>query len=393
MPNVNGTVASGFEGVAEEFERNFTERGDVGANFCVYHRGEKVVDIAGGVTEPGGTTAYGTDALQLVFSSTKGITSVCAAQLIDAGALDPSAAVADYWPEFGAAGKHHVTVEWLLSHQAGLADVDRTMTLAEALDWDVFTAALAASSPVWNPGETHGYHAVTFGHLVGELVRRVSGEPIGQYVQNHIAKPLDVDMWIGLPPSLHERVVPLIPLSLPEGIHFGDPDDPAPDMFAMLQMLVGPDALMTRALTAPGGAMNDIDLWNTAQIWEATFPAANGISNAAALAKMYAATVGEVDGVRLFGPDTLAEVIAPRTSGPDEVLMFDIPFGLGFMRDSLFSKFGSPTAFGHYGLGGSVGFADHEHELGVGYVMNKLELGIAGDPRTSALIDAVYAAI
>jgi CubicO group peptidase (beta-lactamase class C family) len=158
-------------------------------------------------------------------------------------------------------------------------------------------------------------------------------------------------------------------------------------------MVMGPDSLIARALTAPGGAFSDWDKWNDPQLWKAELGAANGITNARSLAKMYAATVGEVDGVRLLSDDTVQRAIRPQTSGPDAVIMFESPFGLGFMREGPFSKLGSPTAFGHYGAGGSVGFADYERGIGFGYVMNKMDIGIAGDPRTSDLIDAVYAAI
>ena len=181
MADVQGTVAPGFEGVRDAFERNFDEHGDVGAGYALYVDGECVVDLVGGVTEAGGTEPYGPDALQLVFSSTKGATAMCAHILADRGELDFDAPVTDYWPEFEAAGKADVPVSWLISHQVGLIDVDRKMTLAEALDWDAVTTALAESVPVWPPGTQHGYHAVTYGWLVGEVVRRISGKSLGEF--------------------------------------------------------------------------------------------------------------------------------------------------------------------------------------------------------------------
>jgi CubicO group peptidase (beta-lactamase class C family) len=267
------------------------------------------------------------------------------------------------------------------------------MTFEQAIAWDPVVEALADSAPLWEPGTDRGYHAVTYGWLVGEVIRRVSGKSIGQFFADEVAGPLGLDFWIGLPEVHNDRVVPLIPLGPPPGVHFGDPDAPQPGMIEMLQMLMGADSLIARALSAPGGAFTDQDAWNSPAVWSAEIPAANGITNAPSLARMYAATVGEVDGVRLFGDETMRNAIEVRSSGPDAVLIFDIPFGLGFMRHSDFAKFGSPTAFGHYGAGGSVGFADHEHKIGFGYVMNKMDLGIAGDPRTAALIDAVYASL
>ena len=393
MAEVNGYTAPGFERVRDAFAGNFDERGDIGAAFALYRGGELVVDLHGGVTEPGGTVPYGPDHLQMVFSTTKGATAICAHILAERGLLDLDAPVSEYWPEFKAHGKGEAPVSWLLSHRMGLVDVDRPMTVEEALAWDPVVEALADSVPLWEPGTDRGYHAVTYGWLVGEVIRRVSGRSVGRFFADEVAGPLGLDFWIGLPESEFDRVVPLIPLGPPPGVHFGDPDSPQPGMIEMLQMLMGADSLIARALAAPGGAFTDQDVWNTSALWQAEIPAANGITNAPSLARMYAATVGEVDGVRLFGDATMRNAIDVRSTGPDAVLIFDIPFGLGFMRHSDFAKFGSPTAFGHYGAGGSVGFADHEHELGFGYVMNKMDLGIAGDPRTAALIDAVYASL
>ena len=393
MAEVTGYVAPGFDRVREAFVANFDERGEIGAGVSVYHRGERVVDLLGGTTEPGGSVVYGADHLQMVFSSTKGATAICAHLLAQRGELDLDAPVAEYWPEFAAHGKGEVPVSWLLSHRVGLPDVDRPMSLHDALSWDPVVEALADSVPLWEPGTDRGYHAVTYGYLVGEVVRRVSGRSLGQFFAEEVARPLDLEFWIGLPAELHDRVVPLVPMSLPGGIHFGDPDAEPPGMIEMLQLLMGADSLIARALSAPGGALTGDQTWNSSELWSAELPAANGITNAHSLAKMYAATVGEVNGVRLLTPETVAHAIEVRSTGPDAVLVFDIPFGLGFMRDSMFAKFGNPASFGHYGAGGSVGFADPANELGFGYVMNKMELGISGDPRTSTLIDAVYASI
>jgi CubicO group peptidase (beta-lactamase class C family) len=266
------------------------------------------------------------------------------------------------------------------------------------LDWDTVVAALADTAPIWEPGTQHGYHAVTYGWLVGEVVRRVSGASIGEFFASEIADPLGIDFWIGLPESEHHRVSKLIPMSAPEGLPMmmaeegdgsaGEAAAPA-GLVQMLEMLLGPDNLAGKALSAPGGATADQDVWNDPRTWSAQIPAAGGVTNAVGLARMYAALVGEVDGIRLLDDETLNAAIEPQVEGPDAVLVFPIPFALGFMRHSDMSPFCGPRSFGHYGAGGSVGFADPDRRLAVGYAMNRMHFGLAGDPRTAALIEVV----
>jgi CubicO group peptidase (beta-lactamase class C family) len=397
MANVQGTVAPGFEGVRDAFEKNFDEHADVGAGYSLYVDGDCVVDLVGGVTEAGGSEPYGPDALQLVFSSTKGATAMCAHILADRGELDFDAPVTEYWPEFGAAGKAEVPVRWLISHRVGLIDVDRKMSLVEALDWDVVTSALAESAPVWPPGTQHGYHAVTYGWLVGEVVRRISGKSLGEFFATEIADPLGLDFWIGTPDRVHDRVVPVIPFAPPPGLvpeldHAPESGGTAPSLGDMLSMFLGSDNLLGRALGAPGGAFGGGDEWNLPEVWRAEIPAANGITNARSLARMYAAFIGEVDGIRLVSPGTLANALVRQVFGPDSVLIFEIPFGLGFMLNGGLMALGSDTAFGHFGAGGSLGFADHERGIAGAYVMNKMEIGLTGDPRSSSLVAASFAA-
>lgn len=398
MTEIRGTVAPGFEQVRDAFERNFVEHGEVGAAFAVLLDGELVVDLNGGVTtsqEP-----YDDRTLQLVFSTTKGATALCAHLLAQRGELDLHAPVVEYWPEFGAKGKEQVPVSWLLSHKSGLIDTEARLTYDEMLDWETVAAALADTAPIWEPGSQHGYHAVTYGWLVGEVIRRVTGTSVGELFAKEVAGPLGLEFWIGTPPEQHERVSKLIPMQLPdempvlmaeEGVATGEPKPPA-GLVQMLDRLLGPGNLAGRALSAPGGAAGDEQVWNDPRTWSAQIPAANGITNAVSLARMYGAIVGEVDGVRLLDERTLNEAIEPQVEGPDAVLMFPIPFALGFMRHSDFSPMAGPRSFGHYGAGGSVGFADPDRRLAVGYTMNQMHFGIAGDPRTAALIAAVDAA-
>lgn len=393
MSEIRGSVEAGYEPVREAFERNFVENGDIGAGFCLYVDGAKVVDLTGGVRDTDGT-AYDDTTLQLVFSSTKGVTATCAHLLAQRGELDLDAPVADYWPEFSAAGKADIPVRWLLSHQAGLVDVDRAMTVEEALDWTTICDALAASPPLWEPGTGYGYHAVTYGWLVGEVVRRVASVDFGEFVRREISEPLGLDLWVGLPDGEQHRVSPLINSGMPglpaaEPAGDADSQTDAPSLVGMLDMLLGEGNLLGRALTAPGGAFADDQVWNEARVRSAQIPAANGVTNAASLARMYAALVSEVDGVRLLDADTLERAIAPQVSGPSTVPLLDIPFALGFMTHSPLSPLLDGRSFGHYGAGGSLGFADPDRRVAGAYVMNAAQLAIAGDARTLGLLAAV----
>ncbi len=394
MAEIRGTTAEGFEEIHEVFERNFNEHGDVGAGFSLYLDGEKVVDLTGGVSNSDGAP-YDSDTLQLVFSTTKGATAMCAHLLAERGELDLDAPVVQYWPEFAAGGKDEIPVSWLLSHRSGLIDTDAKLSFEQALDWDTVCAALAESTPAWEPGTQHGYHAVTYGWLVGEVVRRVSGVSLGTFFRREFAEPLGIDFWIGLPDEQQSRVAPLIPMG--GGGHppmmvaeEGDGSDDAPSgLLEMLESLLGPDNLIGRALSAPGGALAEENVWNEPALRAAEIPSANAVTNAPSLARLYASIVGEVDGRRLLSAETIEHAIKPQVEGPDSVLMFAIPFGLGFMAHSDFSPFIGGRSFGHYGAGGSVGFADPDRNVAGGYVMNKMHFGLAGDPRTADLLECV----
>ena len=403
---VTGFVAPGFEAVRDAFADNFgieldalnamlhgPGRAETGAAISLFHQGHKVVDLWGGFV--GGNqrdtppTPYPSDALQLVFSTTKGVTAICANLLVQRGLIDLDAPVADYWPEFAAAGKGAIPVRYLLSHRSGLPWTDHPMTMADALRWEPVVEALALQAPHWEPGTKHGYHATTYGWLVGEVIRRVTGKSVGQFVQEELVGPLGLLLWIGLPASQHHRVVPLEVIELP--------DDPA--LAPLVDMVVGPDIPLGKALFAPGDAWREHNFgsFNLPEVWAAEIPAANCITDARSLAKLYAATVSEVEAAdgstapRLFSDATLESATTVQTSGTDLVLMdMDVQYGLGFNVPSAALKLGGPRSFGHYGAGGSLGFADPDAELGFAYVMNKMYLGMSGDPRSSRLIDAAY---
>ncbi len=389
--SIDGWTADGFEGVRDAFEKNFADDREVGAAFSAYHRGQKVADLWGGVADEDTGTAWQEDTLALVFSTTKGWTAMAANQLIEQGKLDIGAPVAQYWPEFAAAGKQDVTVEQLMSHQAGLEWVTGTdLTLSEVLKWDPIVEALATQTPRYEPGTSHGYHALTFGWLVGELIRRVSGMTVGQYVQAHFAEPLELDLWVGLPEQHESRVCKLIGGPDPSAMLPDDPDDPIAQMLAPF---LAPDGVLTKALRAGLSAFDDPDIWNGREIHAAEIPAANGICDARSLARLYGACVSDVDGVRVLSPQRVTDATTQRTSGPNTVLLnADIQFGLGFMVPTPMLNLG-PGGFGHFGAGGAVGWADPETEFGFGYIMNKMTDELAGDPRSADLVTACYEAV
>jgi CubicO group peptidase (beta-lactamase class C family) len=390
MVDVQGRVEPGFERVGEAFASNFEQNNEAGAAFCLHVGGRNVVDLWGGVADIDTGRAWEEDTLQLVFSTTKGATAMCALLLAERGQLDLDAPVAEYWPEFAAAGKDTIPVRWLLSHRAGLPVVTDTPSLEEVLGWDAVADALAASTPVWEPGSTHGYHALTYGWLVGEVVRRISGRSLGTFFADEIAGPLGLDFWIGLPPAHEKRVSRLISMTL--GV-----DDPAafetmglpPEVLAVIRAFSDPTSLSRRALDLSGTFAGD-GVWNTPEVHAAEIPAANGITNARSLSRLYAACVGEVDGMRVLSPETLKLATNPESDGPDQVLLAPSTFGLGFMLPSVFSPIGGPASFGHYGAGGSLGYGDPDHGIGYGYVMNRMEANLTGDPRTLELTKAVY---
>jgi len=386
MPEIHGEVAKGFEPVREAFARNFEQHEEVGAAFALYVKGEKVVDIWGGTADAETGRAWSQDTLQLVFSTTKGITAICAHLLAQRGELDLDAPVAEYWPEFKAAGKENVPVRWLLGHRTGVPALHDTITPDETLDWDTITSRLAAEEPWWEPGTTHGYHALTYGWLVGEVIRRVSGKNIGRFVADELAGPLGLDTYIGLPVSEEPRVAPLVQMSL-----LADPppqealDAMPPEMRAMVDAFTNPNSLTQRALNVSTPSLE----WDSREVHAAEIPAANGISDARSLAKLYAACVGEVDGVRVLEPATVTDATKEVSDGPDKVLLAPTRFGSGFFLQSTFSPLYGPNSFGHAGAGGSLAMADPDAQIGYGYVMNKMLANLSGDPRTTGLTAAV----
>jgi len=414
MTTIEGWVAPGFEGVRQAFEHNFEAGTEVGAAFAAYHRGAPVVDLWGGVADRRSARPWGRDALVLVYSTTKGVTAMCANRLADRGELDVDAPVATYWPEFAQAGKEAVTVADLLSHRAGLAWIDGTLSFDQMLAWDPVADALARQAPSWPPGTAHGYHATTYGWLVGEVIRRVSGMSVGAYLHQEITGPLEADFFIGLPPSDEPRVARLV--SFLEGLEdaggrTGEGHTSAgtagvgPDLAKLAESAgpyLAPDGPLMKALFAPGGALADPHVWDDPRLHAAEIPGAGGIGDARSLARLYGACVSEVKSAsgepfRVFGPEQLDRALAPQTSGPDQVLMgLDLQWGLGFMLNRglvAAAGLGGPRSFGHFGMGGSSGWADPDLELGMGYVMNRMDIGTTGDTRSYRLMQACVDAV
>ncbi|MEU8791176.1 serine hydrolase domain-containing protein [Streptomyces sp. NPDC048643] len=383
--DVNGTVAAGFEPVREAFARNFAALGDRGAAVTVYRDGRKVVDLWGGTRDVDGTEPWQHGTAQIVRSATKGVAAAVVLLLAQRGLLDLDAPVASYWPAYKARGKEHTRVRHLLAHRAGVPVLDRPLTPAEAADPDIAAAAVAAQTPVWQPGTDHGYHAQTYSWLTGELVRRITGRTIGAWIAEEIARPLDLDLWVGLPPEQAGRVGRVAQVEAP----------PAPGGLrtrpkrAVVEAYADPDSVTRRAFAAITPMPDENDPAYRA----AVLPASNGIATADGLARFYAALIGEVDGVRLFSPETAADARAEHSAGPDRVLVVNTRFGLGYMLHGPASPLLSPDSFGHPGRGGALGFADPESGIAFGYVTNGFRTSVTADARAQALVRAVRAAV
>ncbi|HVP28074.1 MAG TPA: serine hydrolase domain-containing protein [Myxococcota bacterium] len=383
---VQGRYEPRFEGVRRAFEENFATGGEVGAAVSVVVEGRTVVDLWGGHADARATRPWERDTLVNVYSTTKGMTALCAHQLVEEGQLDLDAPVARYWPEFAAADKGDIPVRWLLSHRAGLPAVRRLLPGDALFDWDAMTSALAAEAPWWEPGTQHGYHAVTFGWLVGEVVRRITGKSLGRTFHERIAGPLDADFWIGLPDAEHERVARLgAPPIAPPAPGGGEPS-------LMEIILQEPEGMTARAFVNPPSVMTSA---NTPEWRRAEIPGANGHGNARAIARIYGAVANGT--APSLAPETIERARTERSRGGDAVLRISTRIAEGFMLPQPGiegASFGpNERSFGHPGAGGSLGFADPEAKLGFGYVMNHMGPHILIDPRAARLVDATYAAL
>ncbi len=378
---VQGDCASAFDAVREVFAQNFTDYDELGAAVAVYCDGEPVVDLWAGHADEQRKRLWRADTIVYVSSTTKGMTSLCAHVLADRGLLDFDAPVAEYWPEFAQAEKECIAVRDLLSHQSGLAAIREPLPMKAVYDWGLMTSVLAAEAPWWEPGTQHGYHGMTMGWLVGEVVRRISGKSLGTFFREEVAEPLGIDFLIGFGPEHDERVADLA---------WSTPASLQQTWFTPL--LADPNSLSCKALSNPLQGPLDTREFRAAEI-----PAVNGHGNARALARLYAALSlgGELEGIRILRPATIEAAIAEQVNGLDTVLRFETRYGLGFWLATEMINFGSnENTFGHPGMGGSGGFADCDAKIGFGYTVNRLISGpTIEDPRRSRLVDAVYASL
>jgi CubicO group peptidase (beta-lactamase class C family) len=376
---VQGHCAPRFAKVRDAFAKNFAVENEVGASFAATVNGELVVDLWGGHADAARTRPWRKDSLANVWSTTKAMTAVCAHVLADRGQLDFDAPVARYWPEFAAAGKGAIPVRWLLSHQAGLAGLSESLPAEAVLDWKGFCAALAAQKPLWEPGTRSGYHAITFGHLVGEVLRRIDGRTLGAFFREEVAAKLGAEFWIGLPEAEEPRVVEMVPPDPPAPL--ADPPKPGDSNYELRRALANPSVTQTVANTRA---------WRAAEV-----PAANGQANARGAARVMAALAcgGSLDGVRLLGESAVQRAITEQCYGRDLVLG-PMRWGLGFMlasKDLPLSP--NPRTFGHGGWGGSFALADCDAGISLAYVMNRMSPGTTGDKRLGRLIRALYGAL
>lgn len=363
-----------FEAVKDAFAELFDDPQERGAALCIRIGGETVVDLWAGVADKDGQQAWHSDTILNLYSCTKAFTAVAALQLVGEGRLDLDAPVARLWPEFAAAGKAHITLRQLLSHRAGLPAIRRALPPEALYDWEIMTAALAAEEPWWTPGDGHGYAPITYGWLLGEVIRRASGRRPGQVIVERTARPLGLDFHIGLVDEEFPRVAHI---SRGKG-QGGD----AAVQRVLKVMMSEPQALTTRAFTNPPSIMTST---NKPEWRRMEQPAANGHGNARSLACFYA---GLLDG-SLLDSALLTEMTREHSRGDDRTLLTPTRLGLGLMLDQpeqANATYGlGRHAFGHPGAGGSIGFADPERELAFGFVTNTLGPYVLMDPRAQRL--------
>ena len=383
VPAIEGLCDARFQGVREVFARNFAESGELGASVAVALGGELVVDLWAGHVDRDRTQPWERDTLVLVYSSTKGVVSLAAHMLADRGLLDFEAPVADVWPEFAQGGKESLPLRYLLTHQAGLPVVDEELPVGAELEWDIMAGALARQAPVWEPGEKTGYHAATFGWLVGEVIRRVDGRSVGTFIREEIAEPLGVEFLLRFGPEEDDRV---------SDLHLAQvPAEELPSLAAAA--LLEPTSLAARAFNiAPRGPNKGR---NSRAYRGSEQPGSNGHTNARALATIYGAlgSGGAWQGQRLLSEEAIRLAGTPQLEGRDIILQTPVRRTLGFMMPvpGLPDPRGE-NAFGHAGMGGSLGFCDPDRGLGFGYAMNQMWTNTlaADDPRANGLAQAVY---
>ena len=388
MGVVSGWCAPEFEPLLEAFVRNFTDRGELGASLALIQGEQVLVDLRGGFVDQGRQRPWQPDTLCVVHSCTKAAVALCLHLLIDQGRVSLNDPVSRYWPEYDQSGKGDTTVAMLLSHTSGLPALNTALKPGAFLDWDYMTQTLAQAAPLWVPGSEHGYQMTTFGWLVGELVRRISGQSLGAFFRQWIAEPLGADFWIGLPVSAHHRVARLARFKPQRGM--------APAAFTQ-HLIKDPESIPAKAYFNTGGFKADAP-----ESYLAEFGAGGGLTNARGLARLYAPLAQQgTSGDKQFMSPEQVQVMAETAvrGGIDRTLMMPTHFSAGFMKTmnnlgrsggALESLILGQQAFGHAGAGGSLGFAEPELGLSFGYVMNQMGPGILLNERSQTLVDTLY---
>jgi CubicO group peptidase (beta-lactamase class C family) len=376
---VRGECDARFAPVREAFADGFTRDTELGASLGVVVEGRSVVDLWGGWADDARERRWERDTIACVFSCTKGLAAIALLMLVDRGVVDLDEPVARWWPEFAAAGKEQLPVRFLLTHQAGLAAIERPLPFGSLSNWDLMVDALAEQAPWWEPGTAHGYHGVTFGHLVGEVVRRADGRTLGAFMRDEVTGPLGVECFVGLPAAEDHRTAEMT-------IEYPKPGERT--FFSQW----GPDDLGPKAFGNPPDC-NVIEHTNSRAFRGAEIPAANGHGNARALATVYDA----LGAGRLLSPGLVDEAGRVHVDGPDVVMGLPTRFGLGFeitAPDAAFSFGPGPRTFGHNGSGGSLGFLDPDAGVAFGYVMNRMAwTERRDDARWFPVLDALYACL
>ncbi|MDP9097729.1 MAG: beta-lactamase family protein [Verrucomicrobiota bacterium] len=370
------------ERLASLFEENFSRFGELGAAVSVWQYGKPLVELHGGFRDAKREQPWTADTLVLSWSATKGLGSACLIHALQERGITLERAVAEFWPEFAQAGKSAIQIGQLLSHQAGLSALDQP---TDVLDYPAVIAALEKQTPLWPPGTAHGYHARTFGFLVDELTRRITGQRVSEYWRTTFGEPLELDIWIGLPEAQNQRAAAIYAAKAS--------GEQTPADFYRELMTQG--TLVRKTFTSPAG-LHSIAAMNTVENRAANIVSFSGIGSASSLAKFYSmlANEGLLEGRRYFSPDTIALMTTTLTSGIDRILQIPTAFSAGFMKDPPDAPrriFGpSSSAFGHPGAGGSNAFADPENGISFAYVMNQMEQSLLPNEKSLRLVDAIY---
>jgi CubicO group peptidase (beta-lactamase class C family) len=378
---VHGFVAHGFEKIKTTFQEIISQAPEAGSAVSMWHKGENVVNLWGGLANRESKAAWEENTKVVVFSSTKGLMSLALAQLFEAGKFSYDDLVSKYWPEYQGAGKERTTIAQLVSHQAGVPFFAADIQPDQVINWDYMVSKIEQEAPMWQPGSSYAYHAITHGWLTGELIRRVSGMSPGEYLAKEISAPLYADTWLGLPAELEREVAP----------SFVHPDLTAFFVDLAKQNIDAGNFLIRSLTLGQAFSMNLVgknEGFNSQKVHAAEIPGAGGISTAHGISKIWSSVVHETDGVRLLNDESIAHVTKVQSEGKPFTDL-EPPyskFGMGFQLDSAARGYLTNSSFGHDGAGGQCAFADPEHKIGFAFVTTEMRGGEVEDDRATRLI-------